>query len=231
MDGPGKNSLGTTMMQFLVDRLEAAKAAGNEPILLTGAGDAFSAGLDLREVASLDSKGMAVFLDLLERMTAALYTYPGPLVSVVNGHAIAGGCVVALTSDWRVGPRAASRMKMGLNEVALGLRYPPGVMKLVKKRVDARHIGEIVLGAGLYGADDSFRLGLLDTLAEDPRAAAIKQLEVLGAHPRAAYAAAKSDLRGTLDVSAEEKRTFAEASLPAWTAPELKTRLTKMLSK
>src|SRR5262245_49874646 len=138
MNGPGKNALGTTMMRFLIDRLAEA---GGEAVLVSGNGDALSAGLDLREVASLDRDGMAAFLGLLERMTSAIYTYPGPIVALVNGHAIAGGCIVAMACDWRVAPRGA-KMKVGLNEVALGLRYPPRVMTLVKKRVEARHMVE-----------------------------------------------------------------------------------------
>jgi enoyl-CoA hydratase len=228
MNGPGKNALGTTMMRFILDGLEAAKG---EPVLITGAGDAFSAGLDLREVASLDGKGIASFLRLLEEMTSALYTYRGPLVALVNGHAIAGGCIVAMACDWRVAPRSAAKMKMGLNEVALGLRYPPRIMALVKKRTEVRHIGEIVLGAGLYGAEDALRLGLLDELADDTRAAAIARVDALAKHPRAAYAAAKSDVRGTLDVPAEEERRFEEDGLPAWTSPELKAMLAKVLAR
>src|SRR5881227_3909428 len=128
LNGPGKNALGSTMMQFVIDGLAAARG---EPVLLTGTGDALSAGLDLREVASLDAAGIARFLELLATMTSALYTYPGPLVALVNGHAIAGGCIVAMACDWRVAPRGV-KMKMGLNEVALGLRYPPAIMALVK---------------------------------------------------------------------------------------------------
>ncbi len=78
MDGPGKNALGSTMMTFLIERLRAAAGA---PVLLTGAGDAFSAGLDLKEVAAAEGDGMLAFLALLEECMSALYLYPGPLVA------------------------------------------------------------------------------------------------------------------------------------------------------
>src|SRR4051812_20766858 len=96
MSGPGKNALGTTMMIFLQEKL---REAGGAPVLLTGAGDAFSAGLNLKEVASLDAAGMETFLRRLEALIEALYVYPGPVVALVNGHAIAGGCVLTLCCD------------------------------------------------------------------------------------------------------------------------------------
>jgi enoyl-CoA hydratase/carnithine racemase len=227
LNGPGKNSLGTTMMQFLVDEL--GKAAGR-PVLLTGAGDAFSAGLDLREVMSLDAAKMETFLRLLETMTSALYTYPAPLVAHVNGHAIAGGCIVAMACDWRVAPRA-SKLKIGLNEVALGLRFPPRIMQLVRKRADPRHAQEIVVGAALYGPEDALRLGLVDELSDEPAAAAARKLAALSALPPVAYAAAKADLRGTLAITDDEDRRFVRDVLPTWVSDDLKARLAKVLAR
>src|SRR5260370_27283898 len=110
--GPGKNALGTEMMGFLLAQLDAA---AGKPILLTGEGDAFAAGLNLKEVARLDEAGMARFLEMLERVMCALYLYPGPTVALVNGHAIAGGCVLALCCDRRIACDEP-RLKMGLNE-------------------------------------------------------------------------------------------------------------------
>ena len=103
-----KNALGTETMTDLRTRLRAAAGA---PVLLTGTGDAFSAGLNLKEVASLDVAGMRAFLELLESLMTELFQYPGPVVAHVNGHAIAGGCILALACDHRVaagGRRRAS---------------------------------------------------------------------------------------------------------------------------
>ena len=116
--GPGKNALGSGVMDSLLAGLEAADG---QPVLLRGEGDAFSAGLNLKELAILDLAGMEVFLGKLGRIAAALFDYPAPTVAYVNGHAIAGGCILALCCDWRVGV-TEPRMRMGLNEVALGLR-------------------------------------------------------------------------------------------------------------
>src|SRR5262245_52528807 len=121
LSGPGKNSLATPLMERI---LAEVRAAGGRPLLVTGAGDAFSAGLNLKEVAGLDRPGMERYLLLLDDVIDALYGYPGVTVAAVNGPAIAGGCVVALCCDVRT---AASepRTPIGRNEGPRGPGFPP----------------------------------------------------------------------------------------------------------
>ena len=150
MSAPGKNALSTGLMTWIIDRLGEARG---EPVLLTGEGDAFSAGLNLKEVASLDAEGMTRFLGTLERMVGALFHYPGPLVAWINGHAIAGGCIVALACDHRL-MTASPKARIGLNEVPLGLRFPPKTWRLVRHRVPAHSIERVVLEGGPVRAGD-----------------------------------------------------------------------------
>lgn len=228
VEGPGKNALGTELMVRL--RSEIAAGAG-EGLLLVGSGDAFSAGLDLKEVASLDLEGMDRFLHLLQDLLLELYLYPGPTVACVNGHAIAGGCLLAMVCDRRVSVRNP-RARIGLNEVGLGLRFPPVVLAIGASRT--ARIEEVVLGSRLHDPENALRLGLVDELADDAEAlgraeSALKYLESL---PREAYAAAKRDLRARYAaVDHEANRTFLEEVLPVWTSPELKARLHKMLAR
>src|SRR5512136_314369 len=98
LDGPGKNSLSTAMMESILRRLDEA---GDAPLLVSGKGDAFSAGLNLKEVAALDAGGMERFVRLVDELMARLFDHPAPTVACVNGHAIAGGCVLLLGCDYR----------------------------------------------------------------------------------------------------------------------------------
>lgn len=228
MSGPGKNALGMAMMDFLLDRLQRADG---RPVLLTGAGDAFSAGLNLVELSQLAPSAMESFLGKLARMSAALYAYPGPTVACVNGHAIAGGCILALACDHRVGA-ANSKIKIGLNEVALGLRFPPSILAMVRGRVAPPHLETVLLGAGLFSPAEALRLGLLDEVVEDPASVARARLAALAAHPPAAYAATKSALRAPtirIDKAAEEE--FRKEGLSVWTSPELRQRIADALKK
>ena len=231
MDGPGKNALGTEMMAFLVRQLAAADG---RPLLLTGAGDAFSAGLNLKEVGALDGSTIGDFLRRLEACLSALYLYPGPTVALVNGHAIAGGCVLALCCDWRVA-LVHPKSKIGLNEVALGLRFPPRTLEIVRRRVPAQHHQEVLLGAALHDPTQALRLGLVDEVVATVESATIRandRLTALGAHPIDAYAATKRALRGTeseLCRDDDQERLLRDA-MPAWTSPMLKARIDAVLS-
>ncbi len=226
LNGPGKNALGTELIQTV---LEAVDAANGAPLLFTGEGDAFSAGLNLREVEQLDPDGMAVFLQRLESFFRTIWLYPGPTAAAVNGHAIAGGCILAMCCDHAVATDN-SRARIGLNEVAIGLRFPPALLRFVQATLSPQSLNEVVLGAGLHTPADALRLGLVHAVSADPVAAATAKLKAWSKHSPAAYSATKRDLRsGVMDSSDSEQSTFQKEVVPFWTSPELKAQIRAIL--
>src|SRR4029453_4175286 len=184
---PGKNALSSGMMESIISRL---READGEPVLLTGTGDAFSAGLDLKGGAGTGCARAERFLGTLERMVEALFNYPAPMVACVNGHAIAGGCVIVQCTDHRVAADQP-KLRIGLNGVAPGAHSPPALFAVVRHRVPPRAIERVVLEAGLYDPQTALTLGLVDEVAADAQATARARLETLARHPREADAAAK----------------------------------------
>jgi enoyl-CoA hydratase/carnithine racemase len=228
IEGPGRNALGTAVMHRL---LAGLREGGGRPLLLRGAGDTFSAGLDLKEVAGLDAPGMERYLLLLDDLMDALYGYPGPVVAAVNGHAIAGGCVLALCCDLRVMSDDA-KLRIGLNEVALGLEFPPKILALARRRVPPRWIERVVLEAGLHPPEAAREFGLVDELAADCVAVARARLATLAGHSPRVYAATKEALRGGgLDLGESARRYFRDTVVPAWCAPETKARIRAVLER
>ena len=222
ISAPGRNALSGALMEHLIGEL---RSAGGRPLLLTGADGVFSAGLNLKEVASLDHTGMTRFLGLLDDLIDALYGYPGPAVACVNGHAIAGGCMLVLCCDLRIGADDPA-IRIGLNEVPLGLEFPPKLLALARSRVPPRSLERVVLEGALHDPRNALALGLLDEVAADVRAAARAALERLAASPRAEYVATKQALRrGALDLSDDQRRYFREHIVPAWCAPAVKARV------
>jgi len=228
LSGPGKNALGTVLMEQLRATLRTAR---DQPLLVRGSGDAFSAGLDLKEVASLDRTGMERFLGTLEELVDALYNHPAPTVACINVHAIAGGCVIALCCDHRVAADTPT-IRIGLNEVALGLEFPPKVLGVARRRIPPRSLERVLLEAGLYEPRTALELGLVDEVAADAPAAARAHLERLATHPRETYTATKRALRaGTLDLDEAALRRFRTELVPAWCAPAVKERVRAALAR
>ena len=229
IDAPGKNALSTSSMESLLAAIEAAKG---EPLLFTGAlgSGAFSAGLNLKEVVALDRAGMRRFLATLDRLVEAIYMYPAPTVAYVNGHAIAGGCVLALCCDESVAEDDPT-IRIGLNETALGLPFPPRVLAMVQRTVRPAVLERVVLGAELFDVTEAARLGLVDAVARDGRKTAEERLAHLASHPRAIYAHTKGVLRaGTFDVGAAQA-DFEARLEPIWTGPELRARIAARLAR
>ncbi len=228
LDGPGKNSLSTAMMESVLRRLDEA---GDAPLLVSGKGDALSAGLNLKEVAALDASGMERFVRLVDELMARLFDHPAPTVVCVNGHAIAGGCVLLLCCDYRVATDAPGA-RVGLNEVALGLVFPPKILRIVTHRVPPRSVHEVVLRAALYSPSDALRLGLVDEVTPDTRRRAVERIQELSALPRAAYTASKRALRaGVTTFDAPIYEAALQSTFPAWTSDDIKQRALAQLRR
>ena len=122
--------------------------------------------------------------------------------------------------------------RIGLNELALGMHYPPRVMAIVRHRVPRQHVERVVLGAELFDPRAALALGLLDEVAEDGRAAAERELARRASYDPRAYAAAKSALRGdALRGAGEDGALIARELVPAWTSPVIRERIAALLGK
>ncbi|MBL8858012.1 MAG: enoyl-CoA hydratase/isomerase family protein [Planctomycetes bacterium] len=228
MQHPAKNALGNDLMGWL--EMELSRAGG-EPILFTGSADAFCAGLNLKEVASLDERGLTLFLKRIDQLAAQLFNHPAPTVAAVNGHAIAGGCVLMLCCDWRVA-RRDPKLKIGVNEVAIGACFPPIIMSILSHRLSANVRERVMLGAELFDVDQALALGLIDAIEDDVEAAAKARLEKLAAYPRATYALTKMTLhQGVTDITPVAERRFREKEVPIWASAEMKSRVDAVLGK
>ena len=191
MEFGSANALNPTVLDAL-----ATGISGEEPrpTVLTGEGSVFCAGLDLM---TLDTIGRDDFEEFVTRFSATmiqLLTTPFPLVAAVNGHAVAGGCVLALACDYRIG--TAGEFKIGMNELAIGLTLPAVAMEIPRGALEPQALRRVVLGAELMDPDAALGLGILDELADDADAAVDRACDVareLGRSPEA-FAAVKGQV-------------------------------------
>src|SRR5438128_3412377 len=221
LDRPPAHALDERLLTALATALAAAAAADAvRAVVLAGAGAFFSGGFDL----SAPRRDAAVARNLRELYRDAhlrLLRLPKPTVAMVAGHAIAGGLVLALACDYRLGLEGDYRI--GLNEVAIGASYPKVAFEIVRLRLPHARASELLLGAALYPASQAIRLGIADELlpADRLEETVLRRAARLGAFPREAYAHTKAALIVEAVVRVEhETEDEAARAAAVWTAPE-----------
>ncbi len=173
-------------------RLESDDAVRG--VQLAAAGKLFSPGLDLQELIELERGDMARFLERFNACILSLYTFAKPVVAAIHGHAIAGGCVLTLTADWRV---LQHEKMIGLNEVRVGVPFPFGVAMILRESVPQRHLEEIALYGRNYRGEEAANVGLVHEVhaAEGFEEHCGIRLESLANKDAAAFAITKRYLR------------------------------------
>ena len=151
------------------DLTEAARELGADRsvrgvLLISSHPKLFCPGLDLVTLIQLDRGAMERFMLLFAEMVWALYGLPKPMVAGVNGHAVAGGCILALTADHRVLRRGGAHI--GLNEVKVGLPLPWSVCELLRASVPPNALSQVALLGRNFADEEALRVGLADELAD-----------------------------------------------------------------
>jgi enoyl-CoA hydratase len=194
MDDGKANALSESMIEALLDALTRAESEA-AAMVLTGRPDRFCAGFDLRVMMSSPAAAKALLVrgaDLLMR----LYASKVPLVIACTGHALAGGALVLLTADARIGAEGAYRI--GLNEVAIGMPVPVLAMELARDRLLPTELVRATLLAEIYEPSRAAAVGYLDatTTADRVLDAAKAEATRLTSLARPAFEATKTRLRG-----------------------------------
>jgi enoyl-CoA hydratase len=188
----------------LVDEAVAVVRGIQGPIVITGAGSCFSAGVDLRAIIDGGADYTDRFLAAISAAFLAVFDHPAPVVAAVNGHAIAGGCVLAMAADVRL----MSSGLIGLSEVAVGVPFPVAALEICRYAMGPS-VTRAVLQADNIDAQSAAKHGWIDEVVAqgDLVARAVAIARALGEHPRVAYAAMKAQLhrhaREAIDAGAE----------------------------
>jgi enoyl-CoA hydratase len=199
MDDGKANALSVEMIDGVLEALARAEREA-KAVVLAGRPERFCAGFDLRVMMSGREQATALLVRGAE-LLMKLYETPIPLVIACTGHALAGGALVVLTGDVRIG--AQGPFKIGLNEVAIGLPVPVLAMELARDRIASTELARATLMAQIYNPDEAARVGYLDeAVAADqllPRAR--QEAARLGGLAPGAYRATKTRLRrATIDL-------------------------------
>lgn len=193
MDDGKANALSREMIDALTAALTRAEEEASA-VVLAGRPERFCAGFDLRVMMSGPDNAKQL-LRAGSTLLMRLYGATVPLVIACTGHALAGGALVVLTGDYRIG--TAGDYRIGLNEVSLGMPVPVLAMELARDRLVKTELVNATLLAQIYNPETAVRAGYLDAIAApgDVVDKAKAEAARLGALPRSAFKATKTRLR------------------------------------
>jgi enoyl-CoA hydratase len=158
------NAINGTLVDELISACQQVDAAGDvRGVLLAASGKLFCPGLDLVELSQFDRRAMEHFLHRFNACVLGLFTLSKPMVAAIHGPAIAGGCVLALTADWRILVRGAV---VGLNELRAGVPFPFGVAMILRQAIPGSRLDEVALFGRNYTDEQALAAGLAHELGE-----------------------------------------------------------------
>lgn len=155
-----RNAISAQMITDLLGALDQAEVSPARVVILTGAGKAFCAGMDLSELGRLARQTQQKNLEDARRMTKLLYrlySFPKPVIAAVNGAAIAGGCGLATVADFIL---AVPEAKFGYTEVRIGFT-PALVSVFLRRRIGDTHVRDLLLTGRIIDAVEAHRMGLV----------------------------------------------------------------------
>jgi enoyl-CoA hydratase len=224
---------GNAMSEALVSDLSSAlRTVGGEPsvraILLGSAHPKlFCPGLDLLSLSSIGRSEMGAFMLNFSTVLTDLFALKKPVVAAVNGAAVAGGCLLALTADWRIAKRGAP---MGLNEVKVGVPLPWSAVMLLKTAAPAfAHTAVALLGRNFEG-DDARTAGLAHEIveAEAFEATITERLAEFAEKDAYAFGVTKGYLRGPAVSSMRDREVpLLDEFLDGWFSEATQARIQK----
>jgi len=206
----------------LLDDVIVAMRGLDGPVVITGAGRCFSAGVDLPAIVDGGAEYTDRFMTSLSAAFLAVFDHPAPVVAAVNGHAIAGGCVFAMAADIRL----MSAGTIGLTELAVGAMFPMSALEICRYAMGTS-VTQATLGAGTVDVSTAAALGWVDEVVTPeellPRATALAR--ELAEYAPAAYAMTKRQLhlpaRDAIDAGSETDMTVRAG----WMSQETHARM------
>lgn len=230
MDDGKANAMNHEFFAALDRGMSEARDAG--ALVVTGAGKFFSGGLDLPFLAPLARPRIEEIYEALHGAMMRLFSFPAPVVAAVNGHAIAGGCILALQADARV--MAQGNFKFGLNEAQLGLAMPAFVVETLRGRLAPGVFERTILEGPLYSPEQARAAGLVDELAVAPdlEKRAMERAFELASVPREAFAESKRLIRAVAAERAEKgRKEDARHWIDLWFSPPAQRRIGEIVAK
>ncbi len=229
--GGKANAMSPELLDDIERLIDAFERSDVRAGVIVGYERYFSGGLALPVIIDFDRPRMKQFVEHFARAMTRVLACEKPLVAAINGHAVAGGCVLALMCDYRIATDDPA-IRIGLNETQLGIGLPALVVEPLRAQVPAASFVAVALEGGLFAPHDARALGLVDAVAPDALDAAMAKAQTLAAVPPMAAAQVKRAWRApVLAASAASAARETEAWLDTWFSRDAQQRLRAAVAK
>jgi enoyl-CoA hydratase len=227
------NAMTFELLDTLERMLDGFERSPATAAVFTGYDNYFSGGLALTQIIDFGVVELRSYIEQFSRVLTRMLACEKPIVAAVNGHAIAGGCVLALVCDWRIATDDPA-MRIGLTEAQLGVGLPAIAIEALRMSVPPASILPIAFEGALFNPRDALALGLVHDVAPaaDLLARATAKAATLAALPAAAIAQIKRALRApVLDTLARTADAETTRWLDTWFHPDAQSRLRAAVAK
>jgi methylglutaconyl-CoA hydratase len=202
-----RNAMTPEMQDELIFAFNEAANDDNSVVILTGAGDAFCAGLDLvslQQMASKSNVEHTADAERIARLFRTLYDLPKPTIAVVNGPAIAGGTGLVMVCDFAFATPAS---KFGFTEARIGF-VPALVSAFLSLQVGERHARDLLLTARIFTAAEAKEFGIINEVMalEDLSVRTAALIDVLKAN-------SPQSMRATKQLLSAQNREWLDAAV------------------
>jgi enoyl-CoA hydratase/carnithine racemase len=209
--------------QLVLELSEVANQAALDEqvraVVLWGGEKIFSAGADIKELAASSPAGIFHYSKVLQDVFNAIAELPKVTIAAVNGHALGGGCELALTCDFRF---AGEGLQIGQSEILLGIIPGAGGTQRLPRLVGRNKAKELIFTGRSVGAEEALRIGLVDQVHPPDRLRdeAVKEAGRYAKGPYVALKAAKLAIDRGLDAGIESGLAIERASFATLFATE-----------
>jgi enoyl-CoA hydratase len=231
LHNPPANAMDAEILTKFCDCLDSASANSDVRALVVAAeGKAFCAGMDLKAVVDYDRAQQQATVNGLNRMVQTVYGFRTPTVVAITGHAIAGGLILAMSCDARIGPEGVGLY--GLAEVKVSIPFPMAAAEVVRAELSPSAVRNAAMFGTNMSAEEAFTSGVFDELQplDQVQSRAVERARELAELPPNAFLTIKQQVRGP--ALARMARGIADKSDPAlenWITEETRTAALALL--
>lgn len=226
------NALDVEFCEAMTIRLEECRHAPTRALVLTGHGQIFSAGVDLLRVLEGGPAYLTTFLPALHTVLETLFCYPKPVVAAINGHAVAGGCVLACAADYRLMAQQTGRI--GVPELLVGVPFPTIALEIMRGTAAPHHLPSLLYRGAMVDPANAVECGLVDELVEPGTLLeqAVAAAESLASLSPLAFALTKRQVRDpVMKRVREDGPKFDMAVQELWESPATQAAISEYVAK